>query len=69
VDSSAHRTFILILTNPLKRETCYCFAPVVPVFGGSEFNLKGSDRMGYSQQRFQSLEVPRFFLEVLDFEM
>jgi hypothetical protein len=60
-DSSAHRTSILILTHSLEREICCCFAPVVPVFGGSEFSLRGSDCTGYSQQRFQSLEVLRFF--------
>jgi hypothetical protein len=69
VDSSVHRTSILILTHPLKRETCCCYALVVPVFRGSEFNLGGSDRTGYSQQRFQGLEVPRFFSEVPDFEI
>jgi hypothetical protein len=69
VDSSALRTSILILNHSFKRETCCCYAPVVPLFGGSEFNLGGSDRTGYSQQRFQSLEVPRFFSEVPDFEI
>jgi hypothetical protein len=69
VDSSDHRTSILILTHSLEREICCCFAPVVPVFGDSEFNLRGSDRKGYSQQRFQSLEVPRFFSEVPNFEI
>jgi hypothetical protein len=53
----------------LKKETCCCFALVVPVFGGSEFNLGGSDRTGYNQQRFQGSEVPRFFWEVPDFEI
>jgi hypothetical protein len=40
------------------------FAPVVSLFGGSEFILGGPDRTSYSQQRFQSSEVPRFFSEV-----
>jgi hypothetical protein len=69
VDSSAHRTSILIPTHSLEKEICCCFTPVVPVFGGYELNLRGSDRTGYSQQRFQSLEVPRFFLEVPNFEI
>ena len=68
MDSSAHRTSILILTHSLRRETCCCFAPVASLFGGSEFNLGGSDRTGFSQQRFQGSEVPRFFSEVPDFE-
>jgi hypothetical protein len=34
------------------------------LFGGSEFILGGSNHTGYSQQRFQSSEVPRFFSEV-----
>jgi hypothetical protein len=69
VDSSAHRTSILILTHFLLGETCCCYAPVVPMFGGSKFNLGGSDCTSYSQQRFQGLEVSRFFLEVPDFEL
>jgi hypothetical protein len=58
-----------ILTHTLRREICCCFAPVVSLFGGSEFYLGGSDRTGYSQQRFQSLEVLRFFSEVPNFEI
>jgi hypothetical protein len=58
-----------VLTHSLKRETCCYFAPVVSLFGGSEFNLGGSDRTGYSQQRFQGMEVQRFFSEVPNFEI
>jgi hypothetical protein len=61
MDSSAHRISIkrdLLLLCPC------CF-----LFGGSKFYLGGSDRTGYSQQRFQSLEVLRFFSEVPNFEI
>jgi hypothetical protein len=53
----------------LKKETCCCFALVVLVFGGFEFNLEGSNRTGYNQQRFLGSEVLRFFWEVPDFEI
>jgi hypothetical protein len=39
------------------------------MFGGSDFNLGGSDCTGYTQQRFKGLEVPRFFSEVPNFEI
>jgi hypothetical protein len=64
MDSSAHRIPILNLNPFLKERDLLLFAPVVSLFGGSEFILGGSDRTGYSQQRFQSSEVPRFFSEV-----
>jgi hypothetical protein len=64
MDSSAH---ILPILNPnprLKGRNLLLFSPVVSLFRGSEFILRGSDRTGYSQQRFQSSEVSRFFSEV-----
>jgi hypothetical protein len=64
MDSSAHRIPILNPNPFLKERDLLLFAPVVSLFGGSEFILGGSERTGYSQQRLQSSQDPRFFSEV-----
>jgi hypothetical protein len=61
MDSSALSTPILNPNPFLKERDLLLFAPVVSLFGGS-------DHTGYSQQRFQSSEVPRFFSEVPTFK-
>jgi hypothetical protein len=64
MDSSAHRIPILNPNPLLKERDLLLFAPVVSLLGGSKFILGNSDRTGYSQQRFQSSKVLRFFSEV-----
>jgi hypothetical protein len=55
-------------THP-KGSNLQLFCPCCLLFGGFEVFLGGSDHTGYSLQRFQRSEVPRFFSEVPNSEI